>query len=338
MRSGRTLGALLAATLLAGCGGDGESAGTPGTSATSGRKLSVVTTVAPLTSIVANVAGDLATVRGVVPEGTNSHTFEPPPSAAKVLSQADVVFLNGLQLEEPTRELAVDTGRKGAETVELGDRTITPGEYLYDFSFPEEAGRPNPHLWTNPPMAKQFAFVAAETLAARDPANAEGYRANYDRFAVRVDELDRAMISATATLARERRKLLTYHDAYAYFARHYDWTVVGAIQVSNFEEPTPREVADLITQVRREGVPAVFGSEVFPSPVLEQIGREAGVRYVDVLRDDDLPGEPGGPDHSWLGLMRFDFVTMVEALGGDATALRAVNVEDTAPSRAEYPQ
>jgi len=326
---------VVAMLLSAGCG---ESAETPGTSATSGRKLSVVTTVAPLTSIVANVAGDLATVRGVVPEGTNSHTFEPPPSTAKVLSQADIVFLNGLQLEEPTRELAVDTGPKGAEIVELGDRTITPAEYLYDFSFPKEAGRPNPHLWTNPPMAKQFAFVAAETLAARDPANAEGYRANYDRFAVRVDELDRAMISATATLARERRKLLTYHDAYAYFARHYDWTVVGAIQVSNFEEPTPREVADLITQVRREGVPAVFGSEVFPSPVLEQIGREAGVRYVDVLRDDDLPGEPGGPDHSWLGLMRFDFITMVEALGGDATALRAVKVQDTAPDRAEYPQ
>ena len=321
----------------AGCGANGDSTGSPGPPG-SGKKLSVVTTVAPLTSIVANVAAGLAIVRGIVPEGTNSHTFEPPPSAAKVLSQADVVFLNGLKLEEPTRELAAEIGKRGAAIVELGDRTIAPDEYVYDFSFPEEGGKPNPHLWTNPPYAKQFALVAAETLAGRDPPHADDYRANYGRFATRVDELDAAMTNATATIPRERRKLLTYHDAYAYFARHYDWTVVGAIQVSNFEEPTPREVADLITQVRREGVPAIFGSEVFPSPVLEQIGRETGVRYVDVLRDDDLPGEPGGPGHSWLGLMRFDFVTMVEALGGDATALKAVNVDDTGPDRAEYPQ
>jgi ABC-type Zn uptake system ZnuABC Zn-binding protein ZnuA len=97
-------------------------------------------------------------------------------------------------------------------------------------------------------------------------------------------------------------------------------------------------VADLIEQVRAEGVPAIFGSEVFPSPVLEQIGKETGVRYVDVLRDDDLPGAPGDPEHSWLGLMRFDYITMTEALGGDASALRTVDVDDVTADRAEYPQ
>ncbi|MGH3850912.1 MAG: metal ABC transporter substrate-binding protein, partial [Pseudonocardiaceae bacterium] len=149
---------------------------------------------------------------------------------------------------------------------------------------------------------------------------------------------DRAMTTATSSIARGGRKLLTYHDAYAYFAKHYDWTVIGAIQPSSFEEPTPKEVASLIDQVRKEKVGAIFGSEVFPSPVLAQIGREAGVRYVDVLRDDDLVGKPGDPDHSWLGLMRFDFTTMVESLGGDASALKAVKVQDTAPDRASYPQ
>ncbi len=113
--------------------------------------------------------------------------------------------------------------------------------------------------------------------------------------------------------------------------------MIGAIQVSSFEEPTPREVAGLIQQVRQVGVPAIFGSEVFPSPVLARIGSEAGVRYVDKLRDDDLPGKPGDPDHSWLGLMKFDFVTMVESLGGDASALRAVRLPDAA-DRAVYPQ
>ena len=325
---------VLALAAAACAGGTTDEAGGP----SADHRLSVVTTVAPITSIVASVAGDLATVTGLVPEGTNSHTFEPPPSAAKVLSEADVVFVNGLKLEEPTAGLARELAKKGSEIVELGGRTVTPAEYIYDFSFPKEGGKPNPHLWTNPPMARQFARVVADTLKRRDPADATTYEANFERFAAKVDELDRAMKAATATLSPERRKLLTYHDAYAYFARHYGWTVVGAVQPSNFEEPTPKDVAALIDQVRREGVPAIFGSEVFPSPVLEQIGRETGVRYVDVLRDDDLPGKPGDVEHSWLGLMRFDFVTMVEALGGDASALRALDVASPVPDRATYPQ
>ena len=323
---------LLAASLLLAvpaCGGAEDDTGGPG-------RPTVVTTVAPITNIVANVAGDLAQVTGVVPEGTNSHTFEPPPSAAKVLSQADVVFVNGLSLEDPTKELAEDRAEDWTEIVELGNRTIPPHEYIYDFSFPREGGKPNPHLWTNPPMARQYARIVADTLKGRDPADARGYEANYERFAAKVDELDRAMTAATRTVPRP--VLLTYHDAYAYFAEHYGWRVIGAVQLSNFEDPTPKEVADLIRQVKAERVPAIFGSEVFPSPVLAQIGREAGVRYVDVLRDDDLPGRPGEPEHSWVGLMRFDFITMVESLGGDASALEAVKVENTAPDRAVYPQ
>ncbi|MGH9188969.1 MAG: metal ABC transporter substrate-binding protein [Acidimicrobiales bacterium] len=322
---------VVAGAVTAGCGG--ERAGrAPET------KLRVVTTVAPITSIVASVAGGLASVVGLVPEGTNSHTFEPPPSTARALSQADIVFVNGLKLEDPTRELAEANLAPGAEIVELGNRAIGPEDYIYDFSFPKEEGKPNPHLWTDPPLAKSYARIAADTLAARDPGNAAGYEANYTRFAAQVNELDSAMTAATATLTPERRKLLTYHDAYAYFARHYGWTVVGAIQVSSFDEPTPREVGALIGQVRSEGVQVVFGSEVFPSPVLEQIGRETGVRYVDVLRDDDLPGRPGDADHSWLGLMRFDFVTMVESVGGNASALRSLRFADTAPDTATYPQ
>ncbi|MGH9157076.1 MAG: metal ABC transporter substrate-binding protein [Acidimicrobiales bacterium] len=314
--------------------GDGDDAGRDG--ATTGR-LSVVTTVAPLTSIAANIVGDLAEVTGLVPEGVNSHTFEPPPSVATTLARADVVFVNGLKLEDPTLELARENA-KGAEIVALGDATLAPAEYLYDYSFPREGGRPNPHLWTSPPLARRYAEIISDTMVRDDPANAAAYRANFDRFAAKVDALDEAMKTATATLAPGRRRLLTYHDAYAYFARHYGWEVVGAVQPSSFDEPTPREVADLIVQVRRLGLPAIFGSEVFPSPVLAQIGREAGVRYVDVLRDDDLPGEPGDPAHSWLGLMRFDFVTLVESLGGDASALKALDIADVAPDQAVYPQ
>jgi ABC-type Zn uptake system ZnuABC Zn-binding protein ZnuA len=303
-----------------------------------GQQLKVVTTVAPITSIAANIAGDLARVEGVVPEGTNSHTFEPAPSVAEVLSQADLVLINGLSLEEPTRKLAETNLKQGARIVELGTEILPESEWIYDFSFPKEDGKPNPHLWTDPTYARKYAELIRRELSLKDPANAAAYQRNYDAFAALIDGFDQAMRASFATLPREQRKLLTYHDAYAYFARTYDWDVIGAIQVENFEDPSPKEVAALIEQVKATKVPAIFGSEVFPSPVLAQIGKEAGVKYVDVLRDDDLPGKPGDPQHSWVGLMHFDYVTMVEALGGDASALKAFVPRNVAPDKAAYPQ
>ncbi len=110
------------------------------------------------------------------------------------------------------------------------------------------------------------------------------------------------------------------------------------MQPADFGDPTPKDVADLISQIEAEDVQAVFGSEVFPSPVLEQIANETGATYVDDLRDDDLPGAPGEEDHSWLGLMKFNFITMTEALGGDASALKDFVVRDIVSDRASYPQ
>ena len=348
---------IAALILLAGCGSSASDTGTPTDGATSaaasapansgcdegsavtGRPIMISTTVAPITSIVANiVTGTNAEVTGLVPEGTNSHTFEPPPSAAKALSKADVVFLNGLKLEDPTRDLARTNAKSGSAICELGTEILPESEWIFDFSFPRDGGKPNPHLWTNPPMAKEYARVVRDVLARRDLANAAAYEANYTAYAAKIDALDEAMATATATMPAANRKLLTYHDAYAYFAKHFGWTVVGAIQPSSFNEPTAKEVANLIKQVKDQKVPAIFGSEVFPSPVLEQVGKETGARYVDVLRDDDLPGAPGDPEHSFLGLMRFDYVTMVEALGGDASGLKALDMSDVGADSAKYPQ
>jgi ABC-type Zn uptake system ZnuABC Zn-binding protein ZnuA len=291
----------------------------------------VVTTVSPITNIVQNVGGELVSVTGIVPEGTNSHTFEPAPSDARAMAEADVVFMNGLHLEEPTRELAQSNVRDGVDIVELGAMTVEPDEYIFDFSFPREGGDPNPHLWTNPRYAKRYAEIVKDELSELDPEGTDLYRQHYEAFAERIDELDRAVREATETVPPENRKLLTYHDSFPYFAREYGWTVIGAIQPSDFAEPTAQDVANLIDQVSAEQVPAIFGSEVFPSPVLEQIAAEAGAEYVDDLRDDDLPGENGDPDHSYLGLMVFDFRTLVSALGGEVTAFDGFDVENLQP-------
>jgi ABC-type Zn uptake system ZnuABC Zn-binding protein ZnuA len=295
-----------------------------GTSSADGR-LHVVTTVSPITNIVQNIGGGTVTITGIVPEGTNSHTFEPAPSDAAVMEQADIVFINGLHLEEPTRELADANLQEGVPLVELGDETIGPDEYIYDFSFPEEGGNPNPHLWTNPLYAKRYAEIVKDELSALDPANAETYEANYEALASRLDGLDRVVRDVTATVPPENRKLLTYHDSFPYFAREYGWDVVGAIQPSDFSDPTPQEVAGLIDQIEREQIPAIFGSEVFPSPVLEQIAAETGAEYVDDLRDDDLPGENGDPEHSYLGLMVHDYEVFMGALGGDVSPFGSID-------------
>jgi ABC-type Zn uptake system ZnuABC Zn-binding protein ZnuA len=315
---------------LAGCGSDGSGG--------SGGKLRVVTTVSPITSIAANVIGDRAEITGIVPEGTNSHTFEPPPSAAAVLSRADLVLINGLKLEDPTRELAEQNAKDDAEIVELGTTVLPESQWIFDFSFPREEGRPNPHLWTDPLYAIKYAAVIRDTTVRRDPANQAAYKANYTAFEQNATALGDAIRKDQQTIPGGKRELLTYHDAYAYFAKDYGWKVIGAIQPRNFEDPTPKEVAALIDQIKREQVPTIFGSEVFPSKVLAQIGKETGARYEDTLRDDDLPGKPGDAEHSWLGLMRYDYRTMIHGLGGTTPALDALDVRDVAPDRATYPQ
>jgi len=321
------------AFVAAACGSDDDSGSADGDDG-----VQVVTTVAPITSIAANVIGDCATIVGIVPEGTNSHTFEPPPSAAEVMTTADVVFINGLQLEEPTKELAQANVADGVSIVELGDETISPDQYKYDFSFPEDGGKPNPHLWTDPTLVKVYADIIRETMIETVPECADEMNENFDEFVVLVDEFDVAIREAFETVPEEQRKLVTYHDAYAYFADTYGWNVIGAVQPADFGDPTPADVVSLIEQIEAEQVPAIFGSEVFPSPILEQIAEETGAVYVDDLRDDDLPGAPGEVDHSWLGLMKFNFITMTEALGGDAGVLEAFEVRNVATDDAEYPQ
>jgi len=292
-------------------------------------KLDVVTTVAPISSIVRNVGGDRIDLHGIIPDGSDSHTFEPAPSDAQFLSQADLIIANGLDLEDPTLELAEANLKDGAEIFTLGDKTITPDQYAYDFSFPKEGGHPNPHLWMNVPFAMKYAELVAAKLAERDPANAAYYQENLARYLAVLKRLDAGIMAAVQTIPAEQRKLLTYHDSFAYFAQHYGMTVIGAAQPSDFSEPSPQEVAGLIDQIKAEQVPAIFGSEVFPSKVLEQIARESGAAYIDQLRDDAPPGEPGAPEHTYIGMMLNDMDLMIPALGGNVDALAGIAPNDT---------
>ena len=302
--------------------------------------LKVVSTVSPITSLAENVGGTRIQLEGIVPEGVNSHTFEPAPSVATVIANADLIVLNGLFLEQPSLELARSNKKSDAVILALADEAITRDQWVFDFSFPEGDGHPNPHLWTSPDLAVKYAELIRVELASLDPDNADYYAENYARLEDRLNDLDKRIAAAVNTIPPENRKLLTYHDSFPFFSARYGFEIIGAVQPSDFGEPSAREVASLIDQVRDTGVPAIFGSEVFPSPVMEQVAKEGGANFVDQLRDDDLPGSHGDPGHSYMGLMATNIQIMVPALGGSADAM---NGFDTGPvfegeSLAVYPE
>ena len=284
----------------------------------------VATTVAPVTDVVRQVVGDRATVVGLIPEGVDSHTFEPSPSTIRTLAEADVLFLNGLHLEESTLTQARAALPVDAPVVALGDLVLEPGQYAFDFSFPKSDGDPNPHVWMDPTLVRRWSEIVRDTMSRLDPGGAEVYSANKARFAAVIDELDRAIAASVATIPPAARKLVTYHDSFAYFSRRYGVPVIGAVQPSDFSEPSPRELQALVEQIRAERVPAVFGSEVFPSDIAEEVARESGARFVGDLRDDVLPGRPGDPEHTYAGLIVYNVAVITEALGGDPTPVRAV--------------
>ncbi len=302
--------------------------------------LRVVTTVSPITSLVENVGGTRIRLQGIVPEGVNSHTFEPAPSVAQVMSEAALIVLNGLFLEEPSLEMAEANRKPGAVILSLADRAITQDQWVFDFSFPEAGGHPNPHLWTSPVLAIKYAELIRDELTNLDADNADYYNENYEKLRARLEDLDRRISEAVGTIPPENRKLLTYHDSFPFFGSRYGLEIVGAVQPSDFTEPSARDVAGLIDQVRKTKVPAIFGSEVFPSPVMEQIAKEGGAKFVDKLRDDDLPGSHGDPRHSYTGLMLTNVEIMVEALGGSAEALSGLDAGPVfeGESGAVYPE
>lgn len=300
----------------------------PAYSSGTGKKLNVVTTVAPITNIVQNVGGAYTEVIGIVPDGIDSHTFEPIPTDAKVLRAADIIIVNGLDLELPTVQLAEKVKSAKTPILRLGNRTLKQEDWRYDFSFPREHGHPNPHLWPNIALAMRYAEITRDHLIKLDPAHKEGYIANTAAYLAKLEKLDNAIFGCVKTIPEKNRKLVTYHDSFAYFAPRYGMKIIAAIQPSDFSEPGPREVIQILKQIKAEKVPAIFGSEVFPSKVMEQIARETGVKFIDQLSDDELPAPP---NNSFIGMMANNVAIMTEALGGDPACTANVDASNITP-------
>ena len=295
------------------------------------KTLNVITSVSPITNIVKNIAGDKIHLTGLVPEGVNSHTFEPVPSDIVKLSNADLVIINGLFLEDNMEKVVNESlkNKPYIQLLKLADGTINSTGWIFDFSFPKEQGHPNPHLWLNPVNAMKFANLTKDKLIEMDPNNTSYYTENAKKYIALLKQLDEGIKAAVQSLPPENRKLLTYHDSWAYFAPRYNMTVIGAVQPSDFSEPSPLDIAKLIDQIKAEKVPAIFASEVFSNRITDQIATEAGVNIVQTLRDDALPGNLTSPNHTYVGMMLDNMERMIIPLGGNTSSLTDINPENT---------
>ena len=294
-------------------------------------KLKVVTSVDPITNIVKNIGGDKIDLVGIIPEGSDSHTFELVPSDVVKMNDAGLIIIDGLNLEGGMEKVAVAAKNKNpkVQLLKLGDNTITKNQWLFDFSFPKEKGDPNPHLWLNVAYAIKFANLTRDKLMEMDPTNTDYYASNADKYVSLLKRLDKGIMQSVKTIPDENRKLLTYHDSWAYFAPRYGMVVIGAVQPADFGEPSPQDVAKIINQIRSEKVPAIFGSEVYPSKVIDQIGREGNIVFLQTLSDDTLPGLPTDSNHTYVGMMIEDMKNMIIPLGGNIDFLKNLDPKNT---------
>jgi hypothetical protein len=232
-----------------------------------------------------------------------------------------------VDLENPTIELAEANMPDGSEIYTLGEETITPDQYAYDFSFPKEDGHrihiSGPTCHSPSVMRNCQKRSCPRVMRSMRPFCRECGSLQRQIGATRSSREGNCRVDPGAS-----RKLLTYHDSWAYFATNYGMTVIGAIQPSDFSEPSPRDVADLIDQIRDEDVKVIFGSEVFPSDVLEQIASETGAQYVDDLRDD-ASRQTGVARAYHIGMMKLNLEIMANALGGDSELMAGIDPADT---------
>lgn len=304
------------AVLLASCGGGGGS-GDDG-------DLVVVGTVNPIVDLIRKVGGDRVTVSSIVPAGRNTHDYSPRPSDARTLTDADLFIDNGLGLNETLLDFALNNLPDDAQTMLLGnelpgDTRLATGDGTCHEGHCH--GTVNAHTWPDTLVAQRYAELIADALTAVDRDGEDVYRANAKTLADRLGRLHEAIAAATATVPEQNRKLVVYHDAWAYFARRYGFRMIGALQAVNLAEPSAGEVRAMVDQIKAEAVPAFFGSEVFPSDVMGAVAEESGAKHVPGLSDDTLPGKPGEPEHSYVGLMLANTRLIVSSLGGDSTAL-----------------
>ncbi|UCH60464.1 MAG: zinc ABC transporter substrate-binding protein [Anaerolineales bacterium] len=277
-------------------------------------KLKVIATTSILGDVVSNVAGELVTLSVLLPPGTDPHSYEPTPQEMAALAQADLVFANGLGLEIFLERMIQNAaGDIRVATVSSGIDLLEPVE---------ESGQNNhssqdegdPHVWMDPNNVIVWAENILATLSELDPENALTYQANADNYQAALLELDAWVSQQVKNIPPENRELVTDHLVFAYYARRYELTQVGAVvpAISSIAEPSAQEVAALEDAIKLLNVRAIFfGSTVNPS-LARRIAGDTRVQLVQVYTGS--LSEPGGPASTYIEMMRYNTNAIVQAL------------------------
>jgi ABC-type Zn uptake system ZnuABC Zn-binding protein ZnuA len=300
--------ALASLVLVAGCNG---SAASPSPSESSGAAADY--TVIATTSVFADLAqlalGDNVTIETVIPAGVDVHTFEPSPADAQKLAGADLIVMNGLGLDEWALSLLEAAGKSEEDVLELAEGIDESNAWVYlegeehDAAAPDEHGHggTDPHIWLDPKGAAIYVDRIAARVAAELPKRAAEIESARDEGLAEIAALDEELRVGFTAVEASARKIVTFHDAFGYFARAYEIEIVGVAVEAPGQEPSAKEIAALIDAIKAAGVTSVFSEAQFPSKVLDQVAAETGATVLENLFSDAL-GE--APANSYLGAMR----------------------------------
>ena len=287
----------VAGLLLAACGPGNASP------ASSGDTLRVVATTTVFADIVKNVGGDRVSVSSIIPAGAGPEDYEPKPDDAKKLLGADLIVSNGVGLDDFLDKLMTSAGEGNATRLVLGDGITT---ILVD-------GEPNPHFWLDPSLvADHYIPSIVAALSKLDAAGASSYEANATTYTAQVNAMDAANKTRFETIPTANRKLVTFHDAFPYFARHYGFELIGVILANVGQEPTASDLAALVKEVKAAGVKAVFSEAQFNPELAQTLAHEAGVTSVVTTLYNDTLGPP--PADTYLKMMEWNADQIVSAL------------------------
>jgi ABC-type Zn uptake system ZnuABC Zn-binding protein ZnuA len=295
----RAVGLALAATIVVAACGSGPGSGSP-----SG-KLEVVTTTTVFADLVAQVGGDKVDAQSLVPKGGDVHTFDPKPSDVRRLATATLVVRNGLGLDDWLTGLISNTGST-ATLVTLGEN-LDGVDYITSAS-----GETNPHLWMNVAYAMKYVDRIEAALATADPADAAAFAANASAYKTRLSALDSDIRAKLGAVPAANRVVVSFHDAFPYFAAAYGLTVVGTIVDSPGQDPSAGQIADLVAKIKASGAKAIFAEAQFNDALATAVAGETGATVVTDLYDDTL-GDP--PQDTYVGIMRWNTDRVAAALG-----------------------
>jgi zinc/manganese transport system substrate-binding protein len=271
-------------------------------------KLKVVATFSILADFARNVGGERVEVQALVGANGDAHVYQPSPGDVRTLAAAQVVVANGLGFEGWIGRLVKASGTRAAMTV--ATRGVMARKAGSDGHRHDDS---DPHAWQSVANAKLYVANIREALAAADPAGKADYEANAAAYLAKLDALDAEVRAAIEKIPPDRRRIITTHDAFGYFAAAYGVAFVAPQGVSTEAEVSARDVARIITQIRRQKIPAVFLENVTDRRLLERIGAESGARIGGTLYSDALTDDKGEAP-TYLDMMRHNVRQLAAAL------------------------